>query len=162
MSSSTRSPGARAAPKPGVGEPGVHAVLLLEEDREAARRLLALLSDSNGPRTGDRAQALARAKAALLLRHRRSEILGPRLSSEAPYSILLALYATDGAETGVTVTRLTQIATLRFSTALRWLEPLVAKGWIIREDDKDDGRRARVFLSDKSRDALDRLFSGAP
>lgn len=142
-------------------------VWLSSEDVEAARRLLNLLtSETEEQRSQSTGQSAAiarelmleRAQASIFLRHRRLEVLGKSLSAEPPFDLLVALYVTETRQSAITITKLATLAGLTFTTALRWVDRLVADGWLRRETVKKDARRARITLSRKGRDSLDRLF----
>lgn len=103
--------------------------------------------------------ALERARLSHSLRQRRIEILGKSFLAEPPFDILLALYAYEDREPNVTATRVTQLAWLTPTTALRWLDHLVSEGWVTRTAVAADRRKAQLKLTDKARKALDELFS---
>ena len=79
-------------------------------------------------------------------------------SAEAPFLLLLALYANEEWEPVITLTRLTQLAWLSLSTSIRWLDQLVEQGLIERGDDAGDGRKTLLSLTSKARTRLDELF----
>jgi predicted transcriptional regulator len=152
----------------------VRRLFVSEADVVAAQRLLSVLSAGNElPDSGTRARsgsddrtnhrgALEQAQIALGLRQRRVRIFGGgSLSSEPPFALLLALYVHQQHEPVVTQTRLTQLAWLSQSTAIRWLEHLVDQGWIVKDDDVGDRRKSLLSLSAKGREALDDLFGWA-
>jgi DNA-binding MarR family transcriptional regulator len=88
-------------------------------------------------------------------------MLGDMFSTEAPFAMLLALYAGRTRDTPHTVTELNEATRLPPSTALRWLGPLVSGGWVARTRGSD-ARRAEFRLTKKASEALDDLFSALP
>lgn len=132
-------------------------VLLAESDVEAARRLLGLLAGCAHSER-DRQERLQQAQAELDFRYRRAEVMG-RFAAEAPFALLLALYTTEHREGSMTVTRLTEVALLKHSTTLRWLDELVPEGWVERGSDREDARKVLLCLTSKARDVLDKLFA---
>lgn len=137
-------------------------IFLAQPDVEAARRLLALFAleksdeDRSPPGRQERSQ---QAQAELDLRYRRFEVLGERFAGEAPFTILLALYATEERESKVNFTRLAELSLLSHATTLRWVDILVQEGWIERRSHPDDKRQALVGLSARARSAIDELFA---
>jgi hypothetical protein len=137
---------------------------LTEADVAAAQHLLALLGGAEGSSTSknmreaNRQRSIDRARVSLAVRKDRTRIFGESLSADPPFQILLALFVSERTEPIVTVTRLTGLASLTASTALRWLEPLARDGWITRADVTDDRRKAKISLTSKARKSLDELF----
>lgn len=147
-------------------------VWLSEEDLSAAARLLAAIGASPKTRdhqeganaarattTADRADATKRASLSLHLRQRRMECLGEMFANEPPFQMLLALYVSEDREPDITAVRLGNLAWLAQSTALRWVDPLIAGGWISRADVPQDARKSDLRLTAKAYDALDNLFA---
>jgi DNA-binding MarR family transcriptional regulator len=128
----------------------------------AARRLLAALGgegEQSETAGVDSARALERGQLWLSLSQRRVAVLDRSFSAEAPFMMLLALYATEKREPSVTVTNLTQLAGTTPSTTLRWIEPLMDGGWITRSSVAEDRRKALISLTEKARRGLEELFS---
>ncbi len=146
-------------------ETSVAIVRLAAEDVEAARKVLALLTQAEGhdgqlsPPSDGRGALLGRARFALALRQRRLELLGSDFSAEPPFDILVALYVNEGTDKIITASTLAELASVPPSTILRWLDYLVSNGWVDRSRVADDARKFRITLAAKSRRALDRLFS---
>ena len=135
------------------------------EDADAARRVLALLTEAHEenkqptPPGDDRGPLLGRARFSLALKERRLELFGGDLSAEPAFDMLLALYVSEGADTIVTVSKLAELALVPLTTVLRWLDPLASKGWVDRSAVAGDARKFQLTLTAKGRDALDQLFS---
>jgi predicted transcriptional regulator len=141
-----------------------HFFWLAEEDVAAARRVLLLLADDSGRRrtsnnAPDRQTIFERAQLLLAMRQRRIEVFGPRFSTEPPFAMLLALFVIEDREPQITVTRLGELSRIGITTTLRWLAMLVDNGWVQRTDVEGDRRKAQISLTEKSRDAMERLFS---
>jgi DNA-binding MarR family transcriptional regulator len=141
-----------------------HIFGLAAEDVEAARRVLALLTEGQegdrqlNPPFNGRGALLSRARFALALRQRRLELLGRDFTAEPPFEILTALYVSEGADTIITASRLADLTAVAPTTVLRWLDTLESSGWIDRSSVAEDARKSRIALSDKSRGLLDQLF----
>ena len=135
---------------------------LTDADVAAAQHLLALLGGaekfSTNERRSNRQRSIDRARVSLAVRKDRTRIFGESLSADPPFQILVALFVSEQTEPIVTVTRLTDLASLTASTALRWLEPLARDGWITRADVANDRRKAKISLTSKARKSLDKLF----
>lgn len=139
---------------------------LSDEDVGAAVRLLALLARGEGFDVPAGQPLVAptleeRARHALALRQRRIALLGDMFSTEAPFAMLLALYAGRTRAAPHTVTELNEATRLPPSTALRWLGPLVSGGWVTRTRGSD-ARRSELRLTKKAGKALDELFGALP
>ncbi len=151
----------------------IRRVFVSDCDVAAAQRLLSVLSASAEPSKSAPAPADAlsgspglsepvqQAQLALGLRQRRVLIFGARFSGEPPFALLTALYVHEQHESVVTLTRLTQLASINLSTAIRWLDLLAEQGWVGRSHDGGDRRKTLLSLSDKGRSALNDLFSWA-
>jgi DNA-binding MarR family transcriptional regulator len=134
---------------------------LRETDINAARRLLSLLGSEDDSQTlrNSPGERLQRARRDLDIRYRRLELFGDQFGAEPPFAILLALYTVDSHEEPVTIGRITELASLSHSTAVRWIEMLLHDGWITRRPHPDDGRKALLTLPPKAREAIDELYA---
>ena len=147
-------------------------IFVSEEDVNAGQTTLKILAGGNGPSQSGNAppqftggarhrnQMLQRAREMFALRERRLQAFS--FSAEAPFILLLALYANEEWEPSVTLTRLNQLARLPPATGFRWLEVLVEQGWVQRNDDASDGRKILVSLSAVARAKLDELLGDQP
>jgi len=144
---------------------------LTEEDIAAARRVLLVLgereagasdghSDRREAAAPDRRNMFDRAELLLAMRERRIHVFGSRFSTEQPFAMLLALYVIEDREPAITVSRLAELACLNMTTTLRWLDILLKQGWLSRASTKDR-RKAQISLTEKSREAMERLLSSA-
>lgn len=140
--------------------PASRRILMTEQDAESARRLLSLLApaDSGKASTTSRGERVQHAQAQLDLRYRRFKVLGKPFAAEAPFAMLLALYASEAREPQLTLSRLTELARITHPTAYRWVELLENAGWIDRADDPEDARKVLLRLRPAARNALDELF----
>jgi DNA-binding MarR family transcriptional regulator len=135
-------------------------VWIADDDVATARRLLELLEDAPGPDgrdPGDRRLAVDRARSTLSLRKRRVELLGELFASEPPFALLIALYANESRYPEMSLGDLNELASVTPTTALRWLDDLVASGWIERR--RLPRRKTRLSLTTKARTGLDKLLS---
>lgn len=141
---------------------------LTEDDIVAAQRILTALQDNpeggsatcaaSEARPAARSKLLERGRISLSLRQWRIAKLGPMFSAEPPFVLLVALYATEATDPLPTITKLTRLAWLTQSTALRWIEPLAREGWISRTVVAPDKRKAQIRLTSKARKTLDEIF----
>ena len=142
-------------------------LVVAEADIAAAQRLLEVVVKAASPGSGapfkdplsgpvDRGDMIRRARTACELRERRLHSF--TFHAEAPFALLLVLYANEEWEPIVTLTRLTHLAWMSVSTCIRWLEVLETQGLINRKDDAEDKRKTLVSLSAKGRGSLDELF----
>jgi DNA-binding MarR family transcriptional regulator len=149
----------------------IRRLFVSELDVAAARRLLSLIGAENSaseatamseadrnPRVAND-DAVQRAREALAFRERRLRSMNGRLVAEAPFVMLLALYAAEEWEPAMTTTRLGQLTALTPGTTARWLEVLASEGWIERRGDASDGRKTLLSLSVKARQGLQDLFT---
>ena len=81
------------------------------------------------------------------LRRLREGQFGTELFSEPGWEMLLDLYVQRIAGRRVSITSLCTASCAPMATALRWLELIRKQGWVTREDDATDSRRAFVALS---------------
>ena len=133
-------------------------LVVAEADIAAAQRLLEVVVKAASPGSGapfkdplsgpvDRGDMIRRARTACELRERRLHSF--TFHAEAPFALLLVLYANEEWEPIVTLTRLTHLAWMSVSTCIRWLEVLETQGLINRKDDAEDKRKTLVSLSAK-------------
>lgn len=131
------------------------AIDFSDRDRVDAARLLTLIL---GRSTADRAirdqELIPIARAVLEDRKRRSQVFNPGMFGEPGWDLLLNLYVMDRDGPRLTLGKLTQLAGLSQSTALRWLEYLKDQGMITRDQHPTDARTAFVALTEKAREAL--------
>jgi DNA-binding MarR family transcriptional regulator len=144
---------------------------LTDEDIAAARRVLLVLSEreagaADGHPDGrnlavpDPRNLFDRAELLLAMRERRIHVFGARFSTEQPFAMLLALYVIEDREPAITVSRLAELACINMTTTLRWLDILLKQGWLSRTSTQDR-RKAQISLTEKSREAMERLLGSA-
>lgn len=136
---------------------------LSRNDLETIQRLLTNLTEGEPSRPElDREAVKQRlisfARTLLSLRRRRSEYLHQAMLGEPAYDMLLGLYVAEADGQFPTASRLAALAGLAQSSALRWIEYLIAKELVIREPHPSHKRASVLQLSDKGRAALDGLF----
>ncbi|WP_243652853.1 winged helix DNA-binding protein [Novosphingobium sp. PhB165] len=68
--------------------------------------------------------------------------------------MLLDLFASECEGRRISVTTLCIASSVPSTTALQWIAILVSNGFVEREDDPDDKRRAHVSLTPKGRAAM--------
>jgi hypothetical protein len=104
----------RSDPARDPGEADIQRLFVRADDIAAARRLLTLVAyaENDDDRSGSHvnADAAQQARAPLMLRGRRVEVLGPRFRSEQPFLILLALHGAERQEPQITKTRLMNLS----------------------------------------------------
>ncbi|WP_331851751.1 winged helix DNA-binding protein [Altererythrobacter sp. B11] len=66
--------------------------------------------------------------------------------------------AARGEHKRVSVSSLCLASGVPTTTALRWINEMVAAGWLEREQDEQDRRRAFISLSDRAARAMARYF----
>ena len=98
---------------------------------------------------------------ALKVRLTRNEVLGAPLFQDLAWNMLLDLFVSEGEGRRVSVSSLTISSGGAQTTALRYLEKLLAYGLVIRADDKQDKRRSWISLTPKTRAAVASLLQQA-
>lgn len=88
------------------------------------------------------------------LRHFDAELFG-----EPAWDMLLDLSAAKGEGTSVSVTSLCIASGVPATTALRWIKQMVDDQLFLRTQDKSDGRRAFIALSEKAENAMATYFA---
>jgi DNA-binding MarR family transcriptional regulator len=108
-----------------------------------------------------RDQATAAPILARIIRARRlrGRYFAQELFADPAWDMLLASFEAELSQQRVTVTDLCISASVPGTTALRWLNDLVARGFLIRLADPRDGRRVFVELSPAASLALHRYFN---
>jgi DNA-binding MarR family transcriptional regulator len=142
----------------------IKTIKLSHEDLASVQRLLSNLTDSEpgaaaepGEIAPDRYLRIARYS--LSFRKRRADYLHPAMLGEPAYDMLLGLYIAQAEELPVTAARLGEIADVAQSSALRWIEYLVAKQLVVREPHPNHKRASVLKLSPKGRAALEGMFN---
>lgn len=95
------------------------------------------------------ATQLARARKEYEASQRRSSLLGPRMSAEPAWNILLDLFISGAANRTLSVSAVCIGARSPAATALRYLSLLQEAGLVERSQDTSDGRRSHVRLTTK-------------
>jgi DNA-binding MarR family transcriptional regulator len=134
------------------------------------RRLLALLSRDgqkphdrsvNAPLDRDDApnddQLLRRAKNILQERQRRMSRFGRAMFGEPAWEILLLLYVS---ELRYTTSRLVEASGATRSTAMRWIDYLEKRRFLVRTEHPTDRRSAFVALTHEGKEELAAYLSG--
>lgn len=139
-----------------VGDEGIH---ISRSEFEALRAQLddlqRQLSEYQGGRSHDRAQM---ARTSLRARRERDRYFAPQLFADPAWDMLLDLYAAHHEGRLVSVSSLCIAAAVPATTALRWITKMVKKGYFLRGDAVDDGRRIYVGLSGAALSSLDGYF----
>jgi DNA-binding MarR family transcriptional regulator len=156
----------------GAPEESRHTIAISDSDIRAARRLLARLAevdliDAHFPEALPTIQAdnvsaatlRRRARALFNIRRRRAKIFGQSMFGEPAWDMLLALYVLEEYSDRHTVGRVMRYAGTPTTTGLRWLQYLVGKQLVIREEHPHDRRSALVRLSPKGQQLLNAFFS---
>lgn len=135
-----------------------------DEDRAAARRLLAMMSEEGGRSTrrdqkATRSKQLERARLQLYLCQRRVEVLGEVFASEPAFLIALALYCVEDRDPALSITKLVALTEVTPTTVLRWVEILLTEGWLERRSTSPNKKRTRIALTNSARVKMDDLFS---
>lgn len=123
---------AAAIPLPDPGN-GLHGV----DDREKLRRL---------------------AHREYVERMRRTDFFDQAILREPAWDILLDLFIAKIAGLSISISSSCIASHVPTTTALRWLEVLENRGWIVRRSDVKDGRRTWVELSEDAFDRMTRYF----
>jgi hypothetical protein len=77
----------------------------------------------------------------------RSHILGAHIFADPAWDILLELYALTCEGRRVSVSKLSMVAGVPSTTALRWIDKLESERLLVRTDDPLDARRVWITLS---------------
>lgn len=141
--------------------------LSADEARQIANFLSLLLGREKMPATpteggaqaAGRAMLIARAKAVLAERERRTELFSPVLFGEIGWEMLLWLYVTDDEGERQTIGRLANLVGAPHTTALRWIGYLEKERLIEKVPHPNDRRTVFVHLLKEGRDRLDRWFN---
>ena len=94
----------------------------------------------------------------LRARAARTEYLSPRLFAEPAWDMLLELYVSHLMQRRVSITDLCEASRVPPTTALRWIDGIMAEGLVCRMRDPLDARRVFIDLTSKGQDALQRYF----
>jgi len=97
-------------------------------------------------------------RAGLQARQLRGQFFNAKLFADPAWDMLLELQAATILERRLTVSRLTERSGVPGTTALRWIATLEREGLIQREEDRLDGRRYYLSLSQKGVDAMNAYF----
>jgi hypothetical protein len=138
-------------------------VELSPRDREDAARLLSLLLREGEVEERRQDISLTQlAESIIEARRRRAQIFNPAMFGEPAWELLLTLFVMDRQGPRLTIGRLAQVAGIKLTTALRWLEYLEDQAFVRREQHPTDARTAFIELTDKARDMLRLYLSGTP
>lgn len=92
------------------------------------------------------------------LRRQRDALFQPGMFGDPAWDLLLDLYVSEQEKKQICITSACIAAGVANSTGLRWISILVQNGYVERQDDPADARRAYLTLTAKARNALDTLF----
>lgn len=132
-----------------------------DRDVAEARRLLSLLADADPdapPHRPGSAELLDRARAIVAARRRRETIFNKAILGEPAWELLLLLYI-GAFESRRTIGRLSELARISKSTAIRWIDTLECRGLVHRSPHPTDRRALFVELTQKGRQAMDLYLS---
>ena len=112
--------------------------------------------DARVARKGKQAHRLAIARIILETRSRRRAVFPGVRFGEASWDMILDLYIADQTGQQVDVSGLCIASNAPTTTALRHIETLVDRGYVIRQGDQNDGRRTFLLAADRLRVAVER------
>lgn len=111
--------------------------------------------DFGQPPAGDSAVTPAEVRRAIRARRLRDEVFGlPGLFEDPAWDMMLDLFAAELEDRSVSVSSLCIAAAVAPTTALRWINKLIAVGLFERRPDDLDRRRAFIALSSRGSQAL--------
>jgi DNA-binding MarR family transcriptional regulator len=119
----------------------------------------------------DTLQSLSEAKATdpalspedvIRARRRRNKLFDAGLFADPAWDMLLELYACHRQGKRISVSSVVLASGVPYTTALRCLDALLARGLISRETDSNDGRRVLILLSPSAREAMSAFFKTLP
>jgi len=136
-----------------------------DRDRADARRLLSLIAGSQfqaSPRNvagqDERNRLKRHARDLYERRQKRIALFGSLMFNEPAWEMLLILYIEEGGER-LSQARLVDLSGASRSTGMRWIDHLVRKAFVSREDHPTDRRRTIVSLTEKGRNLLELYLS---
>jgi DNA-binding MarR family transcriptional regulator len=160
--------GSKLTPLPPDDERPVH---FTERDIADARRLLGLIAGSrcSAPETDSGGQVISPgasdaerlrnfARQIYEKRQKRIARFGSQMFGEPAWEMLHLLYLGEGGERQ-SQTGLADLSGAARSTAMRWIDHLVRRGFAHREDHPTDKRRNFIILSEKGRQLLELYLS---
>lgn len=141
---------------------------MIQKDRDRANSALSELfsiingnTADNDPRSRFKRRALLYKSAQKMQSFQRlkQSVLGPMLSSEPCWEILVALYIAWSQEIKISVTDLSHETQIPAATVVRWVAALEKNILIHKQADKRDGRRTWVSLSKKGLEKIEQCLS---
>ena len=152
-----------------VGQMAEHVARLSELNGVGGKSAFAF-ADTIAPDRSEMRQAIDSASSApqpdprivrqvIRSRQRRASLFAGDLFADPAWDMLLDLTAARGEHRRVSVTSLCIAAAVPATTALRWIDQMIAAGWFEKVRDTADGRRAFISLTDKAADAMSRYFA---
>jgi DNA-binding MarR family transcriptional regulator len=132
---------------------------LLRQLAEIHSKIEALLEERSGAEDGISADAARAALSNNQLRIRRRRFLGESLFGDPAWDMLTELSLSEFDGEPQPAEKLALATSVPQSTAFRWIEALVAEGWIVQAPDRSDPKRFLVRLSDKGRRSMNLVFS---
>ena len=150
--------------RPPTTEDEQRLVSLDPEDLEHLRRLLMKLNPngsvsrvvSGAPHAPE--SLLQHARRLLSDRRKRVEIFGAQMFAEPAWEMILTLYCDEGGRRH-TQTSLCELSGASRSTGMRWIDYLVDRRLVTREDHPTDKRRNFVSLTAEARQHLELYLS---
>ena len=126
---------------------------------KALGELVGLFSASSAVQLPQLAEGeLLTAKGLYMFRRKRDDLFGSLTFGEPAWDMLLDLYHAEQQGKAVSITSACIAASVPSTTALRWINALVSQGYLHRQPDPADGRRAFLSLTVSAREKLDSLF----
>lgn len=101
-------------------------------------------------------------RGAIQARSARRRHFNAELFADPAWDMLLELYSATLTQRKLTVSRLGERSGVPMTTALRWIATLEREGLIDRSQDRLDGRRIFITLSQKGEDAMSAYFEELP
>jgi DNA-binding MarR family transcriptional regulator len=137
-------------------------IFLDEDEQTFLARLAARVAESEaGPVLSEadkRHILLETARQAIKFRRWRVSLFDRAMLGEPAYDLLLALYVAEEDLGQVTASRLSDLADVAQTSALRWLDYLIGKQLIERLPHRHDKRSSVLKLTERGRSALDSLL----
>jgi DNA-binding MarR family transcriptional regulator len=96
------------------------------------------------------------------VRRRRDALFGRDLFGEPAWDILLDLYVAERSGRTLALSTVGALAGVPQTTAFRWMNQLLERGYIVRRADPHDARRGFIHLSPTGQTLLEALLMDMP